>query len=53
MLVDGSTSYSLGGEESWGGGGGGKGLITHLQINSGSGLLGCLRACGMGWGGDL
>lgn len=35
------------------GGGDGKGLITHLQINSGSGLLGCLQARGMGWGGDL
>ena len=35
------------------GGGGGKGLIIHLQINSDSRLLGCLQACGMGWGGDL
>ena len=35
----------------WPGGGGGDAglLITHLQTNSGSGLLGSLQAFGMGW----
>ena len=51
QVDDDSTSYSLGGEGSWGGGRGWEGADRTLtnQLR----LLGCLQAFGMGWGGDL